>query len=83
MKIESSIKPGDGINAPLRVVLHNATCGSMPYVTHIENCQVGGYSHGNYFETLDGAKQDFKKRCREYGVHCEEGVLSVQENWSI
>lgn len=61
--LESATTP-DGI---LRVVLRRFN-GEL--VTHIENVQCGGYSHGNYFHKEEGraAILNFLKRCRKYKV---------------
>ena len=63
--MQSTVKPADGINSPLRVVLHESSGG---WVTHIENMQNGGYSYGNYTDSKRSAVSDYLDRCLKYGV---------------
>jgi len=64
----SSIKPGDGFNAPLRIALHPAM-REGEWVTHVQNMENKGYAHGNYFMSdYDKAVEDYIKRCQKYGV---------------
>lgn len=62
----SGIKPPDGINSSLRVVLYEWRPGE--FVTHIENMQLGGFSYGHYFTCKAEAMTDYMNRCAQYGV---------------
>ena len=67
--ILQSTLTADGV---VRVVLHKSHSPNE-LVTHLENVQTGGYSHGNYFpqeEKHDGemAIRDFLARCKLYHV---------------
>lgn len=71
VSLKSATVPGDGITAPLRVVLHKANHNGE-WVTHLENMQVGGYMFGRYHGN-DYAKavEDFNYRCAKIGVDPE------------
>lgn len=45
----SPVKPGDGFNAPLRVVLKRSYGPTGEWVTRLENMQSGGEFYGHYF----------------------------------
>lgn len=74
--LESGIKKGDGILAPLKIVLRHDEEGKQ-YVTHKQNMQDMGYCFGCYFNYSRGATQiealkdaiaNFEERCKELGV---------------
>lgn len=66
--LKSKIKPGDGVTAPLRVVFSKQQGGKLPYVTHLENMQVGGRFAGHYFDDRNKAIEDFMTRCKKENV---------------
>lgn len=64
----SSIKPGDSMTAPLRVVLHKASHNGE-WVTHIQNMQLVSFYSGNYHGgDYPSALSDYRKRCAKYNV---------------
>lgn len=65
--LHSQTKPGDGITAPLRVVLSLNDAGTK-FVTHIENMQVGGKHEGHYHSSMEYAGKDYADRCKRLGV---------------
>lgn len=68
INIASEVRPACNGFSALRVVLHESYSPSVPYVTHIENMDLGGCSWGHYSKTLEEAIKDYISRCREYGV---------------
>lgn len=68
--VTSAVKPGDGITAPLRIVLQLRRDGPFPYefVTHMQNMQDKGFYHGHYFESLKNAAEDYEERCAKLEV---------------
>lgn len=77
--------PARGANAPCTLVLRSrggdAHC---PYMTHWRNDTSGGFSHGEYFETLAEATESFEHReARELRFQEEfKQALSELETWS-
>lgn len=70
--LKSAVKPGDGVTAPLRVVLHRATHDTSQWVTHEENMQTGGHHSGHYCgRDYAKAVADYKERCVRLGVSPE------------
>lgn len=67
----SAVKPGDGMTAPLRIVLHKANHNDE-WVTHFENMQAGGL-HSGHYHGRDYAKavEDYRQRCEKLGVSPE------------
>jgi len=63
----SEIKPGDGMTAPMRVVLKRSLRRGE-WVTRLENVQSGGEFWGHYHENYDTARMDFEDRCIRLGV---------------
>ena len=78
--LRSKVAPGDGVTAPLRVILHKAAHNGE-WATHLENMQVGGKFYGHYFRTdYEAAVKDFHLRCEKLGVEQETEFLeSVTE----
>lgn len=76
----SATAPGDGVTAPLRIVLHKASHNNE-WVTHMENMQVGGYMYGHYFgSNYKKAVADYEQRCAKLGVEDEaEFMESISE----
>lgn len=72
----SQIKKGDGITAPLRILLCKT---EREYVTWYENMQAGGRYEGNYIKDPVKAIQDFRKRCKDLGVEAPEVELKPCE----
>ena len=65
VSLASPVKEGDGIQAPLRIVLHRAN-HSGEWVTHFENMQAGGYVSGHYHgKDYKGALEDYRRRCEK------------------
>ena len=81
--LKSTVKPGDGMTAPMRVVLHPAPHNTSEWVTHLENMQVGGYMFGSYFgKDYAAALENYRYRCVKLGVNpddSEESLESVTE----
>lgn len=66
--LKSPIKPGDGMTAPGRIVLHKSAHNDE-WVTHWENMQSGGYVYGHYFgKDYPAAVEDYRQRCEKLGV---------------
>lgn len=67
--LETNVKPGDGVTAPLSVVLrrHESSGGLM---VHERNHQDGGYYGGHYFEWnhWQEAMSNFMDRAARLGV---------------
>jgi hypothetical protein len=63
----SSIKPGDSMTAPIRVVLHRGLHNE--WVTHLQNQQDNGFFWGHYHgEDYHAALQDYRQRCGKLNV---------------
>lgn len=78
VSLRSRTVPGDGMTAPLRVVLHKAYHNGE-WVTHLENMQVGGYLYGAYFGTdYAAAKKSFEQRCKKVGVDPLEAEVFME-----
>lgn len=86
--LKSSIRPGDRVTAPLRVVLHRSM-SKGEWVTHQENMQTTEKFTGHYFPAIEDkggetgayirAMRDYSRRCAELGVdplpeHTDEAV---------
>jgi len=73
ISLRSAVAPGDGMTAPMRVVLHKADHNGE-WVTHLENMQTGGEFYGHYFgRDYAAAVVDYKQRCKKLGVAPESG----------
>jgi len=65
--LESEIKPGDRMTAPMRVVLRRSLRRGE-WVTRLENMQVGGEFWGHYHDDYEEALRDYEERCIKLGV---------------
>ena len=65
----SAVNAGDGMTAPHCVVLHPATSANV-VVVQLWNCQVGGYSCGDYYQRSEfkAAVEAYETRCKACGL---------------
>lgn len=78
LSLKSPTAPGDGITAPLRVVLKRSAHNGE-WVTRLENMQSGGEMYGHYFQQdYDAALADFRLRCEKLNVDPDAAEEYVQ-----
>lgn len=80
--LTSSVAPGDGMIAPLRVVLHESSTKGE-WVTHIENMQVGGLFWGRYHDDYESAHADYFSRCVKYEVEPLTPSEHTKSPWEV
>ncbi len=77
--LRSPTAPGDGVTAPMRVVLHKSHGGD--WVTHLENMQAGGLFYGHYFgDEYMTALADYRERCAELNVDPARSMQTVEDS---
>ena len=76
--LASPTVPGDGINAPFRIVLHRSM-RQEEWVTHLQNMQNRGFNYGSYHDSWPEAFGNFKARCEGYAIDWSQSVITTEE----